>query len=442
MQPVENRFTKFPQFTLRLAYRLAAIGEKRRGLRGEYALFGLLTAQIGVNWVTLRSLLALQNRKTILIEGLERLLESDNRTALTDLLTAVSEDRTLQVIITCRDYHAETVERTMLRPSGASFQRMVVPDLSDEELTYASEQIQTLLVPLAVPSLRKLLKNPFMLAQAAEISWAPNQALPVTERALRERLWADVVRVDKHPHAAFPVRRAAALKTIALDRARSLRPYVEQTGGDHEAISALALDNLIVFDSPSRLRMAPAHDVFEDWALVEWLTEDFAATDGDNAKFASARQPYLALRRAYRKWLVELIESEPVVASAYLTDVVAASVPEYLRDDTFIAIFQSASSVEFLGRFASEFLTDDARWLSRAIHIIRVAYKTVSPLVPVQADLTRVWHVPAGTAWPHLLVFLRAKWEQIPASLCPLILGFVEDWASDVSWVSPYPDSF
>src|SRR5216684_2667311 len=40
MEPVEDRFTKFPELALRLAYRLAAIGEKRRGLRGDYALFG------------------------------------------------------------------------------------------------------------------------------------------------------------------------------------------------------------------------------------------------------------------------------------------------------------------------------------------------------------------------------------------------------------------
>jgi len=39
MKPVEDRFTKVAKFTLRLTYRLAAIGEKRRGLRGEYALF-------------------------------------------------------------------------------------------------------------------------------------------------------------------------------------------------------------------------------------------------------------------------------------------------------------------------------------------------------------------------------------------------------------------
>ena len=40
MKPVQDRFAKFPEFTLRLAHCLASIGEKRRGLRGEYALFG------------------------------------------------------------------------------------------------------------------------------------------------------------------------------------------------------------------------------------------------------------------------------------------------------------------------------------------------------------------------------------------------------------------
>src|SRR5258708_3744686 len=39
MEPVEDRLPELPEFTLRLAYRLAAIGEKRCGLRWEYALF-------------------------------------------------------------------------------------------------------------------------------------------------------------------------------------------------------------------------------------------------------------------------------------------------------------------------------------------------------------------------------------------------------------------
>ena len=39
MEPVENGFSKFAEFTLRLSYRFAAIRKKRRWLRGKYALF-------------------------------------------------------------------------------------------------------------------------------------------------------------------------------------------------------------------------------------------------------------------------------------------------------------------------------------------------------------------------------------------------------------------
>jgi len=40
MKPVEDRLAKVAKFTLCLAHRLTTIGEKRRGLGGEYALVG------------------------------------------------------------------------------------------------------------------------------------------------------------------------------------------------------------------------------------------------------------------------------------------------------------------------------------------------------------------------------------------------------------------
>lgn len=400
----------------------------------------LSDAQIGVNWSTLRSLLAMQDQKMVLIEGLERLLESDDRGALLDLLRAVADDHTLNLVITCRDYHAETVERTMLRPSGVEYRRVVVPDLSEDELTEAIRALPVLQVPLSSPSLRRLLRNPFMLARAAELSWPVGQALPLTEKALRERLWSEVVCRDHQPRDALPRRRAAALTKIALDRARSLQPYVEQAGGDAQAIDALASDNLIVFDSPRRVRIAPAHDVFEDWALVEWLSSEFASAEGDANYFALARESHPALRRAYRKWLQEMIESDPSAASAYLSPVTSnPAIPDYFRDDTLVAVFQSSAGTTFLSAFSSMLLQDDARLLCRAIHLVRVACKTVSPLATKGAELARQWHVPAGAAWPTLLAFLVDRWDHVPSHVYPLILGFLEDWAKGISWQDPYP---
>lgn len=400
----------------------------------------LSDAQIGINWISLRSLLSMQSEKTFLLEGLERLLESEDRGALADLLNAIADDPTLRLVITCRDYHAETVERSMLRPSGVAYKRVVIPDLTDDELAEATRILPVLETPLASASLRRLLRNPFMLAHAAELSWPIDQPLPVTERALRERLWSEVVCGDAHPRDALPTRRASALTKIALDRARSLRPFVEQNDGDVIAIQALASDNLVVFDSPQRQRVAPAHDVFEDWALIEWLSSEFATAEKDACTFARARESYPALRRAYRKWLYELIESDTATAAAYLGNVaVDSTISDYLRDDTLIAIFQSSVVVDFLSKFGTALMENEARLLCRAIHLVRVACKTVSPLAPKDAGMARQWHIPSGSAWPNLLDFVASRWDAVPRSVYPLILGFLEDWANGVSWQTPYP---
>jgi ABC-type dipeptide/oligopeptide/nickel transport system ATPase component len=401
----------------------------------------LTNANIGVNWETLRSLLCMQPSKTFLLEGLERLLETDDRSALIDLLRTVTNDPTIRLVITCRDYHAETVERTMLRPSGVTFQRVVIPGLTDGELDEAAKAIPSLEHPLSSPPLRRLLRNPFALARAAEVSWPASSSLPTTEKALRERLWGDIVRKDASPGSGMPNRRASAMTNIALARARSLRPYVEVPQTDHEATHALAVDNLLSFDSAAHQRAAPSHDVFEDWALIEWLGAQFSQFDGDVEGFASSRDAHPALRRAYRKWLHEVIETDTQTANTYLKAVTtSAGVLEYLRDDTMIAVFQSSVTAAFLDTFSASLLENGGELLVRAIHLVRVACKTVSPLAGASTSVIHQWHVPVGSAWPNMLEFLSRNWTLLPSSLYPLTISFLEDWASGVNWATPYPE--
>lgn len=401
----------------------------------------LASANVGVNWSTLRSLFCMQPSKIILLEGLERLLETEERSALIDLLHTVAVDPTVRLIITCRDYHAETAERVILRPSGLSFHRVVVPDLTDAELAEAEKAVPALKKPLSSTSLRRLLRNPFALARAADVQWPLSTSLPSTERALRERLWADIVRHDDRPRDGMPGRRAQMLTNIALLRARSLRPYVEVPSTDPQAIHSLATDNLLAFDSLSQQRAAPAHDVFEDWALVEWLTGEFQRFDGDAVGFAQARDAHPALRRAYRKWLHELIETDSAAATTYLSSVASApAIPEYLRDDTLMAVFQSSSAAVFLDAFAPALLQNDGELLRKAIHLVRIACKTVSPLVDSSTPSAHQALIPSGSAWANILDLLRSSWTSLSPTSYPLIISFLEDWASGISWMTPYPD--
>ena len=400
----------------------------------------LANAQIGVNWKTLRSLLALQPKKVILLEGLERLLESDDRGALNDLLHTVAEDPSFHLVMTCRDYHAQTIEWVMLGPNNLSIKQVIVPELTDAELDQALEAFPQLAAPLSSPPLRRLLKNPFMLNQAAAIEWRGSESLPSTEKALRERLWKMVVRRDHYPREGMPARRAQMLTMIALTRARSLRPFVEIPNPDQDAVTGLAADNLLAFDTGSQSRAAPAHDVFEDWALVEWLHAEFARFDGDVIAFAKARDAHPALRRAYRRWLNELIQTQSERARDYIDRITrSAELPDHLRDDTLIAVFQSADAEAFLRVFSSALLAQGAALLQRVMHLVRVSCKTVSPL-SVKNAWDKQWHVPIGKAWPNVLDFLLANWGELPAAVHGQILEFIHDWAQGVNHYNPYPE--
>ena len=397
----------------------------------------LLQAQVDLNWSTLRTLFPIHT-KTFLIDGLERLLESDERNAFTDLMKATMDDPSIRLVITCRDYHAETIERSILRPSGVVFRRVVVPELNDMELNDAQATLPQLMPLMKSPPLKALLRNPFILMRVAGLTWPADQQLPQTERALRERLWNEVVRQETKIRDNMPNRRANALTQISLVRAESLHPYV-QFDSDAQAVQALAMDNLIVFDTARR--SAPAHDVFEDWALIEWLTEKFVASEDVPKTFAQEIGAFPAIRRAYRKWLHEMLESQPAKAAIYLANVVAdASIPEIFKDDTLAAVFQSSSAEKFLTDFGPKLLENDARLIARVIHLVRVACKTVSPLqAPGLSEFGQL-HVPTGKAWSTLLAFLVRHWNDIAVEQYPLIIGFVEDWTSGISWLTPNPE--
>ena len=77
----------------------------------------LADAQVPANWARLRAILGAQDRKVVLVESVERLLEKTTRDAFTDLMTLAAGDGGLRMLLTCRDYSVEQV-RTEL--SGAS----------------------------------------------------------------------------------------------------------------------------------------------------------------------------------------------------------------------------------------------------------------------------------------------------------------------------------
>ena len=334
-------------------------------------------AQIGVGAVRLLALLSGQGRKLLVIESVERLLEASVRDGFADLLGLTKLDESWRVILTCRDYSVDVVRSSLLEHAGLLHAVVSIPPLTDSELNQAMDAFPKLRRPVTNTALRKLFHNPYLLDKAVRMEWPEDQPLPQDERNFQRKFWRELVREDHHNVHALPQRREQAFIEIALRRARALSLFTPCDDLDQEAITQLRNHNLIASPEAIDTLAAPAHDVLEDWAILQWIEQRFARHEGAARLMTEDIGGFPALRRAFRKWLGEKLECETETADAFVLSVVRdASLSSHFRDDTIVCALLSSSAASFLERHRELLLENDRQLLHRVIHLLRVACKT------------------------------------------------------------------
>ena len=394
--------------------------------------------QIPGRAATLTSVLGGQQRKLVLIESVERLLEKSTRDAFADLLTLAASDQTFQIILTCRDYSADLVRTAFLRSAAVDHSVVRVPPLDDDELSEVQAAKPSLTLPLSSTALRQILRNPYILDKALQIRWSSERPLPNSERDFRHLFWQDIVRADHHLSGGMPSRRQTVFAEIALRRARQLSMYVTCSDLDLLAVTNLRADSLLVRSEQTDMLVAPAHDVLEDWAILRWIDEQHAELGGSFRKFSEVLGTHPALRRAYRKWIAELLECDPAAADTFFNGAVhEADVPASFKDDTFVALLRARSAPALIEKHRSGLLLGNRQLLKRMIHLLRVACVTTPAWLQGKAAL---FNVPDGPAWAALLSIVRSGWKDFGAEDSLLLLGLIEDWAKSVTPLTPYPE--
>jgi hypothetical protein len=400
----------------------------------------LSRSQVPASAALLGAILASQGRKVMFVESVERLLEASTRDAFTDLLTLVTKDPTWRVVLTCRDYSAELV-RTAFLGGAAPGSVVRVPPLDDEELLAVEAANPSLARPLSSATLRRLLRNPYVLDKALQVSWRSEDPLPQSEREFRRRIWREIVRADHHSAAGMPQRREKAFVQVALRRARALTLYAPCTDLDEEAIGALRRDSLVVSSEGAAVLLAPAHDVLEDWAILQWLDEQHAVADGSVRVLSSAIGTHPAVRRTYRNWVAELVDRDNDAADQLFRTVIQDSdLPAQFRDDTLISVLRSSSAPAFLERHAGDLLAEDKRLLRLMIRLLRVGCVGSPSWLEGVGAAPSVLSVPEGPAWACVLRLVAKALASFQPVEPGFLLGFIEDWARGVHWQAPYPD--
>ena len=400
----------------------------------------LQNGQIPANAATVRAILASQHRKVLLIESVERLLEKSTRDAFSDLLKLAAADESLRIVLTCRDYSTDLVRAAFLASTPLEHSVVVVPPLNDVELTEVEASLPSLARPLANPALRRLLRNPYFLDKAVQISWSADRPLPESERDFRDVFWQQIIRAEDRSAAGVPRRRDRAFREIALRRARALAPYVTCDDLDASVVDSLRHDSLIASSDQSASFVAPAHDVLEDWAILRWIEQQHVATDGSFRAFSETIGTHPAVRRAYRMWVAELVDHDRGAADRLFDAVVADDgIPARFRDDTLVSLLRASSSAAFLDGHVVELVANERQLLRRVIHLLRVACVTAPRWLPESAGRDSLLNVPDGPAWASVLRIVQTHVSAFTAPEGLLLLGLAKDWSSGVAWWEPYP---
>lgn len=302
----------------------------------------LHNSQIPARATELQAILGAQGRKVLVIESVERLLEKPTRDAFSDLLTLAHGDDGLGILITCRDYSVEQVQASFLQVAGIDHAVIEVPPLDDTELQEIQAAFPSLAVPLANPALREILRNPYVIDKALEIPWDAGRPLPENERDFRAVFWRQIVRAEQNPADGMPRLREQALQELAVRRARALSDYIPATGLNAAAIALLKQDSLVVSPDTNALLVATAHDVLEDWAILQWIEEQHLTDETAFKALSSAIGPHPAVRRSYRKWVAELVDRDAPAADRLFSAAIAQTeVPARFRDDTLVSLLNT-----------------------------------------------------------------------------------------------------
>ena len=342
-------------------------------------------------------------------------------------------------MLSCRDYSTELVRTSLLEGARITNVILNVPDLSDQELDHVSAKFPVLRIPLAKPALRNVLRNPYVLGRALQISWQSETLLPGSERELRSLFWREIVRADHQAFDGMPTRRGRTFIQIALTRARSLTLFVPREGLDDTAVDGLRRDSLIAVSESSASQIAPAHDVLEDWAILQWIGDVYEDHITNIRGFCESLGPYPAIRRSYRNWISEFIDVDPARAENLFLECLAPQIPAWFRDDTILSFLRARGAADFLRSHQGDLFRDERQLLHRAIHLIRVGCVKTPDWLQGQGLLLSI---PDGDAWPALLELIQIHLPEVKSGEAQALLRFLEDWVKIISPSEPHPPGF
>jgi len=392
---------------------------------------------------------ALKSRKIILIDSVEKVLETSNAETVIDLFTLLKSRNDIKLVLTCRSYAVEQFKIRFLL-EFPKFYPFEVPILSENELAEIGEKYSKLHPLFQKDSLKRILQIPFNLDKAIKVQKEALENDVVTEADFRRIMWQYVIEnKEKESDPQIRKKRGIIFSEIALERAKRMVPYVKINDPDEKVIQGLASDNIIDIDPNLNNRYAPAHDIFEDWALVRFIEDkyqDWISESSEVLAFFRVLGTEPSIRRSFRIWISEKIQVIDYNVEKLLNNSLEnQDLENYWKDEILIAIMQSSYSQQFLLNNKEFLYSHDFNILKRCLLLLKVAcqkpdFSTISQFSVENKSQIYQSHliIPFGKGWENVINYIYENLSQLE-SLFPLIISVILEWEKGLNNIKPLP---
>lgn len=383
-------------------------------------------------------------RPTVIIDSMEKALEAKNPGALEELLALVRQNKSAKLCLTTRSYALNGLYSNFL--FSLSSQIVDIPLLTDAEISSA---VSGSLLEEAVAKdagVREVLRAPYYLRLAFNYT-AAGTALPdVSGNDLRRMLWTERVAPSKGMPPGMSARRQSAFDQVCYLRTERFAQFVEAPA-DAESVTSLLHDAVLAKDEADRV--APAHDVLEDWSLFFRVEREVRSAERDWAALFAKLGSHAGMRRALRSWTAQRSAEGDEDAYALLEAALRPDpvIPQLWRDEVAIGLLRSERVEELVAKLGSNGTFANATLLQRLSHLLRVACKgptsiDYSHLAGDPANKEIVARLgmaaPVGKAWDVLIGLVAKAFPGMPPETYSWVIQLAEDaTAHDADWHKP-----
>lgn len=388
---------------------------------------------------TLSSGLSIHPKLVWIIESLEKILETDDKTAFRDLLTLVHEKESWVILASCREYAVDTIIKSFEFLDG---NKIAVPEFTQAEFGILSERLPILQNLCEHESIAKLLQNPFVANIAQKLPGVADTHI-TTVSDFKKAVWSRLIAKDDVQKDGQHMKRHQVFTAIAVDRAKSFSYSVSASKYDASILHLLESDGLILLDE-TLSRVYLAHDVLEDWALEAFIESKFSAEITPENFFAAIGSER-GIQRAFRFWVIGKLKSNESNFLDFVVQILNSEATQaYWKDETMIAILTGGLVANILPSIAQRMTCGKTDLFSRICLLLRCACTTIDPelsdKITNDNDYVKFFTFmlkPAGEAWQTVIQFVLSQCDSCRECHTPIttskmyadFIGVVKEYA-------------